>query len=142
MEFVAKLLQRGTTRLGPRGRELLHILEKQPAMGADLMERHGTVVQQSGQELPGHAEEIRGGLGRHRLLARYHEHGPASLEVTGDHDDEPEQLLRQRDLPAFGVDETGLFTPGGREAGDAHELLERTLVFRGFHPGRGIHGRR
>ena len=106
------------------------------------MERHGTVVQQPGQELPGHAEEVSGGLRRHRLLARDHEHRPTSLQVTGDHDDEFEQLLGQRDLPAFGVDETGLLTPGGREAGDAHELLERTLVFRGFHPGRGIHGRR
>ena len=113
MKFVAKLLQRGTTRLRSSGRELLHILEKQPAMRADLVERHGTIVQQPGQELPGHAKEVRGSLGRHRLLARDHEDGPTSLEVAGDHDDEREQLLRQRNLPAFGVDETGLLAPGG-----------------------------
>ena len=142
MKLVAKLLQRGTTRPCPRGREPLHILEKQPAMSADLVERHGTIVQQSGQELPGHAKEVRGSLGRHRLLARDHEDGPASLEVAGDHHDEREQLLRQRDLPAFGVDETGLLAPGGREAGDADEFLERTLVFGRFHSGRGVHVRR
>ena len=107
MKLVAKLLQRGTTRPCPRGREPLHILEKQPAMSADLVERHGTIVQQSGQELPGHAKEVRGSLGRHRLLARDHEDGPASLEVAGDHHDEREQLLRQRDLPAFGVERQG-----------------------------------
>jgi hypothetical protein len=35
-----------------------------------------------------------------------------------------------------------LLAPGGREAGDAHELFERTLVFGRFHSGRGVHGRR
>jgi hypothetical protein len=35
-----------------------------------------------------------------------------------------------------------LLAPGGREAGDADEFLECTLIFWGFHSGRGVHGRR
>jgi hypothetical protein len=35
-----------------------------------------------------------------------------------------------------------LLAPGGREARDADEFLERTLVFGRFHSGRGVHVRR